>query len=142
MGEDRLGRILLSEGLSSISPLTRDKVLKTIGYPRNIIPDLNLEFADPVPHYDFERDVVTFIGETNKVAVRCAISREALDDNFGATTGLSNEQRLDKFRKNRSSIQAMAREKYLNWPVEEPETVLIKTMEVPKLLDKLANADK
>jgi len=116
--------------------------LKTIGYPRNIIPDLNLEFADPVPHYDFERDVVTFIGETNKVAVRCAISREALDDNFGATTGLSNEQRLDKFRKNRSSIQAMAREKYLNWPVEEPETVLIKTMEVPKLLDKLANAVK
>ena len=133
---------LLSEGLSSISPLTRDKVLKTVGYPRSIIPDLNLEFAEPVPHYDFERDVVTFIGETNKVAVRCAISREALDDNFGATTGLSNEQRLDKFRKNRSLIQAMAQEKYLNWPVEEPEAVLIKTMEVPKLLDKLANAVK
>jgi len=130
---------LLSEGLGSISAPTRDKVLRTIELPRNIIPGLRLEFAEPVPHYDFERDMVTFIGESDKAAVRCAISREALDDNFEATTGLSNQQRLDKFRKNRSSIEAMAREKYLNWPVEEPGTVLIKTMEVPKLLDKLAN---
>jgi hypothetical protein len=61
-----------------------------------------------------------------------------LDDNFGATTGLSNEQRLEKFRKNRSSVEMMAREKYLNGPVEEPETVLIKTIEVPRLLDKLS----
>jgi hypothetical protein len=79
---------------------------------------------------------VTFVGEAGEAVVRCAISREALDDNFGATTGLSNEQRLDKFRKNRSSIEKMAREKYLYWPVEEPEAVLIKTMEVPKLLDQ------
>lgn len=133
---------LLIEGLAQISALTRDKVLRTIGYPRNIIPGLHLEFAEPVPHYDFERDVVTFVGEANNAAVRCAISREALDDNFGTTTGLSNEQRLDKFRKNRSSIEGMAREKYLNWSVEEPEKVLIKTMEVTKLLDKLANAVK
>jgi hypothetical protein len=34
------------------------------------------------------------------------------------------------------SIEKMAREKYLYWPVEEPEAVLIKTMEVPKLLDQ------
>ncbi len=129
---------LLIEGLGYIPPSTRDKVLKLIGRPRNIILGLDLEFSEPVPHYDFERDVVTFVGEAGKVAVRCAISREALDDNFGATTGLSKEQRLDKFRRNRSSIEKMAREKYLNWPVEEPETVLIKTMEVPKLLDKTA----
>lgn len=133
---------LLSKGLGSISASTRDKVLRTIGHPRNIIPGLRLEFAEPVPRYDFERDVVTFIGEANKTAVRCAISREALDDNFKSTTGLSNEQRLDKFRKNRSLIEGMAQEKYLNWPVEAPETVLIKTMEVPTLLDKLVNAVK
>ena len=130
---------LLGEGLGSISALTRDEVLRTIGHPRNIIPGLNLEFAEPVPHYDFERDVVAFIGETSKTAVRCAISREALDDNFGATTGLSNDQRLDKFRKNRSLIERMAREKYLYWPVEEPEAVLLKTMEIPELLEKLKN---
>ncbi len=131
---------LLREGLGFISAPIRDRVLRTVGRPRNIIPDLNLEFADPVPHYDFQRDVVTFVGEANKAAVRCAISREALDDNFGASTGLNNEQRLDKFRKNRASIEGVAREKYLNWPVEEPETVLVKTMEVPKLLSKLSNS--
>jgi hypothetical protein len=131
---------LLIEGVSQIPASTRDKVFRTIGHPRNIIPGLNLEFAEPIPHYDVERDLVTFVGEANRTAVRCAISREALDDNFGATTGLSNDQRLDKFRKNRSPIERMAREKYLNWPVEEPELVLIKTMEVPKLLDKLAKA--
>jgi hypothetical protein len=135
-------RRLLIEGLGYISASTRDKVLRTIEHPRNIIPGLDLEFSEPIPHYDFERDVVTFIGTAGRAAVRCAISREALDDNFGATTGLSNNQRLDKFRKNRSSIEGMAREKYLNWQVEEPETVLIKTLEVPKLLDELANAVK
>jgi len=131
---------LLAEGLGYIPAPTRDKVLKTAGHPRNIIAGLDLNFSEPVPHYDFERDVVTFIGEAGKATVRCAISREALDDNFGATTGLTNKQRLEKFRKNRSSIERMAREKYLNWPVEEPETVLIKTTEVSKLLDKIANA--
>jgi hypothetical protein len=132
---------LLIEGLSQIPASTRDKVLKTIERPRNIILGLDLKFADPVPRYDFERDVVTFVGEAGRSAVQCAISREALDDNFGATTGLSNQQRLDKFRKNRSSIERIAREKYLNWPVDEPETVLIKTLEVPKLLNKLADTE-
>jgi hypothetical protein len=129
-------RRLLVEGLSQIPATSRDKVLRTIEQIRNIIPGLDLSFKEPVPRYDFERDMVTFTGTAGKSEVRCAISREALDDNFGATTGLSNEKRLEKFRKNRSSIEQMAREKYLNWPVEEPETVLIKTIEVPKLLDK------
>ena len=130
---------LLCEGLASISASTRDKVLRIVDHPRNIIPGLRLEFADPAPHYDFERMEVSFIGEANKTTVRCAISREALDDNFGATTGLSNEQRLEKFRKNRSTIERMAQEKYLNWPVAEPENVLIKTIEIPKLLSKGAS---
>jgi hypothetical protein len=133
---------LLIEGLGQIPASTRDKVLRTIERPRNIIPGADLKFSDPVPRYDFERDVVTFIGEVGRSSVRCAISREALDDNFGATTGLSNERRLDKFRKNRSLIERMAREKYLNWPIEEPETVLIKTMEVPKLLGELAEVPR
>ncbi len=124
---------LLAEGLSQIPAPIRDAVLKTVGRSRSLIPGLNLTFSDPVPHYDFERDVVTFIGDALGSTVRCAISREALDDNFVATTNLSEEQRLEKFRKNRSAIELMAREKYLHWPVEEPEAVLIKTMEVSKL---------
>jgi hypothetical protein len=101
-----------------------------------------LRFLEPVPRYDSGRDVVTFVGEAGRATVRCAISREALDDNFGATTGLSKEHRLDKFRKNRPTIEMMAREKYLNLSVEEPESVLIKAMEVPRLLDKTATAKK
>jgi len=107
---------------------------------RNTIPGIDLTFREPPPRYDFERDVVTFIGESLGHGVRCAISREALDDNFGATTGLTNEGRLTKFRQNRPTIQHMAREKYLRWPVEEPESVLIKTMDVLKL--ELALAKK
>jgi hypothetical protein len=111
----------------------------TAGELRHIIPGLDLKFFEPRPHYDFDCDVVTFTGESGKGIVQCAISREALDDNFGASTGISNAQRLEKFRKNRSSIEAMAREKYLNWPVEEPARVLIRTTEVPRLLSGIAN---
>jgi hypothetical protein len=128
----------LGEGLGQIPSRTRDIVLKTAGGLRRLIPGIDLTFSDSPVRYDFERDVVTFIGDALGRSVRCAISREALDDNFGPTTGLTNEGRLDKFRRNRSTIERMAREKYLNWPVEEPESVLIKTLEVPKLLDVIA----
>jgi len=36
----------------------------------------------------------------------------------------------------------MAREKYLNWPVEEPESLLIKTLDVPKLEQEIAREDR
>jgi hypothetical protein len=129
---------LLAESLVQIPARNRDTLLKTVGSLRSFVPGLDLVFSEPVPHYDFERDIVTFIGEALGSTVRCAISREALDDNFGATTGLTNEGRLEKFRKNRSAIEQMAREKYLNWPIAEPEAVLIKTTEVPKLQKVIA----
>jgi hypothetical protein len=44
-----------------------------------------------------------------------------------------SQERLSKFREIRSVIERMAREKYLRWPVEEPEVVLIRTDDVPKL---------
>jgi hypothetical protein len=133
-------RKLLVEGLSQLPAASRDKLLRTIELSRKIVPGLDLTFREPVPRYDFERDAVNFIGTAGRSEVRCAISREALDDNFGATSGLSNNQRLDKFRKNRLSIEQMAREKYLNWPLDEPEAVLIKTADVPKLLEKQSKA--
>jgi len=125
-------RKLLGEGLGQVPTRTRDIVLRTVGEKRSIIPGLDLTFSDAIPRYDFERDVVTFIGKTPGGDVRCAISREALDDHFG-TTSLSNEGRLNKYRENRSKIERMAREKYLHWPVEEPAAVLVKTMDVPQL---------
>jgi hypothetical protein len=128
---------LLTDGLSQVRAKTRDTFLKNVGALRNIISRLDLTFNNSTPRYDFEREVVTFNGEALGQTVRCTISREALDDNFGATTGLSNEGRLEKFQKNKSAIERITRAKYLNWPIEEPEVVLIKALEVSELLQTL-----
>lgn len=125
-------RQLLIEGLSLLPAITRDFLIKTLDRRRSIIPGLNLTFANEPPHSDFERDVVTFVGKAQGNTVHCAISREALDDNFG-TNAETKEGRVEVFRQNRSAIEQMARTKYLDWPIEEPETVLIKTLDVPKL---------
>jgi hypothetical protein len=141
-GRGKAWRQSLVEGLGQIPSQTRDAVVKTVGKLRSLIPGIDLTFNNPPIRYDFERDVVKFVGETLGQSVRCAISREALDDNFGATTGLTNEQRLDKFRKNRSTIERMTREKYLFWPVEEPGAVLIRTLDVPKLQQAIAKKER
>jgi hypothetical protein len=128
-------RTYLIQGLSQLPAATRDSVLKTIGRPRSIITGLDLTFNNSPPKYDNLRDAVIFDGEALRGLVRCAISREALDDQYGAST---NDDRLAKFRQNRSPIEQMAREKYLNWPVEEPEAVLLKTLDMPKLQESMA----
>jgi hypothetical protein len=137
----RAWRQALAEGLSQIPSKTRDAVLKTVGGLRSLIPGIDLTFSNSRSRYDFERDVVAFAGEALGQSVRCAISREALDDNFGATTGLTREQRLDKFRKNSSTIERLAREKYLFRPIEELETVLIRTMDVRELQRAIAKKE-
>jgi hypothetical protein len=126
---------LLGEGLSQLPAATRDLTLKVVDERRDITNGLNLTFSNSIPKYDSDRDVVTFGGEALGSPVAAAISREALDDNFGTagTSGHTNEERLETFRKNRSAIELMARHKYLFWPVEEIEAVLIRTQEVPKL---------
>jgi hypothetical protein len=128
--------------LSQITPKTRDIFLKAINLTRTAIPGIDLAFSDSPPRYDSERDVIVFVGEALGHTVRCAISREALDDNFGATSGSTKEERLGKFRRNRQIIERMAREKYLNFPVDEAETVLIRTIDVPKLMSEIEHANK
>jgi hypothetical protein len=129
-------RQLLGEGLSRLSAAIRDLTLKVVDEHRDITTGINLSFNNSTPKYDQSRDIVTFNGEALGVQVNCAISREALDDNFGTAgmSGRTNEERLETFRKNRSTIENMARHKYLFWPVEGIEAVLIKTEDVPKLL--------
>jgi hypothetical protein len=133
-------RQLLGEGLGQLPAAVRDRTLKVIDEHRDITTGLNLTFNNSAPKYDQSRDIVTFGGEALAIAVSCAISREALDDNFGTagTSGRSNEERLETFRKNRSAIERMARHKYLFWPVEEIEAVLIKTEDIPKLVKEAA----
>ncbi|MGH7015273.1 MAG: GSU2403 family nucleotidyltransferase fold protein [Stellaceae bacterium] len=124
---------LLGEGLALIRrPELRDESLKIFGATRSIMPGLALEFAAPPARYDFERDIVAFLGTAGGAPVRCAVSREALEDHFGAN-GLDKDGRLEKFREHREMIEGLLQLKYLTQPVEEVGAVLLKTGDVPAL---------
>jgi hypothetical protein len=125
-------RQLMGEGIGLIAPEVRDLTLKTVGATRSVIPGLDLKFSASSSRYDSDRDIVEFSGEAGSQTVRCAISREALSDHFGAD-GMGKDGRLKVFRDKRSVIEGMARTKYLAWPVENVGSVLIKTDDVKKL---------
>src|ERR1700730_13987840 len=133
----RTWRELLTEGLSQLGAPVRDLTLRAVDGRRSMIPGLDLTFNNPPVRYDFSRDTETFAGNALGSPVACAVSRETLDDHFGAD-GLGQNGRVEQFLKNRSKIELMARTKYLSWPVEEPGMVLIKTIDVPKLLKEIS----
>lgn len=124
-------RRLLIEGLSELTPRARDGLLKAIGHCPNFIPGLDLTFDNAPPRYQFDREVITFSGNSMGGLVNCAISREALDDDFGAD-GTGQKSRIEAFHKNRSIIEQLARTKYLSSRIEEPGSVLIKSMDRKK----------
>lgn len=126
---------LLIEGTSELAPRARDGLLMAIGRPRNFIPGLDLTFDNAPPRYQFDRGTVVFSGNSMGGTVDCAISREALDDDFGAD-GTGQKGRIDAFHKNRSIIEQLARTKYLASPIEEPGTLLIKTTDRKKYLSE------
>ncbi len=125
-------RKFLLGGMSQLKPGPRDLTLRILGRPRQILPGIDLTFNSPPARYDSKRDVVVFTGQSSGNTVECGVSREALEDYFGANN-LDKEGRLEAFRKNRSKIEQLLRAKYLSEPVEEPETVLLKTEDVEKL---------
>jgi hypothetical protein len=127
---------LLRDALVHLDPTGRDRLLYTIGQPRAFIANLDIEFRDSPPRYDFSRDIVVFAGLSMGRQKDCAISREALDDWFGAD-GKDKDGRLQAFRDNRAEIQALARDLYLNEPVPADGVALIKTLEVPELRARL-----
>ena len=75
---------------------------------------------------------MAFVGNAAGATVRCAVSREALDDHFGAQ-GLSQAGRLEKFREHRAEIESCLQAKYLSSPIEEAGAVLLRTMDVEGL---------
>jgi hypothetical protein len=129
-------RHALLNGILELSGHVRDLLVKSLARTRQMAPGLDLTFQNPPAVYVFDRDIVAFDGTAAGEPVKCAISREALEDHFGAD-GLDIDGRLEVFRRNRSTIEHLAREKYLAWPVEEPNSVLIRTLEVPELLRAL-----
>lgn len=132
-GRGRTWRKLLLEGMTQLQPYGRDITLQIASLPRDELPGIDLTFSNPSARYDSSRDAVVFTGEALGHSVACAISREALQDHFDAD-GLDRNGRVETFRANRSAIERMARKKYLSWPVDEPESVLIETIDVATLL--------
>jgi hypothetical protein len=85
-----------------------------------------LEFPEPNEQWIFDRGVVVFGGQDVDARVRCAISREALDDNFGG----DEKNKLQVFRANRKAIEDFARKKYLAGLIEPDGSVLIRTLDL------------
>jgi hypothetical protein len=131
-------RKLLLDGMSRLAPHARDLTLKVLNRAREILPGVDLTFNNPPARYDSSRDVVTFTGEALGSPVVCAVSRETLEDYFDADN-LDKTGRVEAFLKNRSKIEQLIRTKYLSWPVEDPETVLLKTLDIEKLLQATSN---
>jgi hypothetical protein len=131
-------RKLLLDGMSRLAPHARDLTLKVLNRAREILPGVDLTFNNPPARYDSSRDVVTFAGEALGSPVVCAVSRETLEDYFDADN-LDKTGRVEAFLKNRSKIERLIRTKYLSWPVEDPETVLLKTLDIEKLLQATSN---
>jgi hypothetical protein len=125
-------RKLLLEGLSLLEMETRDLTLRVVHRSRDVVPGVDLLFRNPPLRYDGDREIATFDGESQGAAIRCAISREALEDHFGAND-LDRKGRLDAVRRNRSQIEALVRAKYLTMPVEQIGSVLLTTPDVEKL---------
>lgn len=128
-GRGKKWRQLLLEGLAQLAPRSRDITLKALSLKREILPAIDLVFTAQPPRYDSNRDAVSFVGESLGSAVSCAISREAIEDYFGAD-GRDAKGRVEVFLKNRSKIERLLRTKYLSSPIDEPEAVLVKTSDV------------
>lgn len=89
---------------------------------------IELTFPEPEERHDTGRDVVVFWGIDRNHRVRCAISREALDDHFHG----DNRKKLDVFRENRAAIEDIARRKYLSGRVEPNGSVLVRTADIAR----------
>jgi len=91
----------------------------------------DLRFPAPDESYVFDRMVVVFWGQDGETRVRCAISREALDDHFGG----DDKDKLEVFRANRRAIEREARRKYLAGDTEPDGSVLIRTGDLRRSVD-------
>jgi len=83
----------------------------------------DLRFPEREERYDFDRGVVAFWGQDGETRVRCAISREAIDDHFQG----DDKDKAKVFRANRQAIELKARQKYLDGETEPDGSVLIRT---------------
>lgn len=86
----------------------------------------DLTFPDPEAQYNFDRAVVVFWARDGKARIRCAISREALDDHFGG----DHKDKVKVFQEHRPAIEEKARRKYLAGDTEWDGSILIRTTDL------------
>ena len=89
----------------------------------------DLKFPDQAEMWDLDHEVVVFFGQNGNSLVRCAISREALDDDFRG----DNRDKIEVFRENRSAIEQGAWQKYAAGDSETDGSILIRSGELAKL---------
>jgi hypothetical protein len=88
---------------------------------RWVLETHELKFPDEEEKFDFDHEVVFFFGKDGDSRVRCAISREALDDDFRG----EDRDKVEVFRENRAAIEQGARQKYAAGDTETDGSVLI-----------------
>ncbi|HVH61855.1 MAG TPA: DUF1488 family protein, partial [Candidatus Sulfotelmatobacter sp.] len=86
----------------------------------------DLTFLAPMESFVFERDMVLFYGQDGEACVRCAITRDALDDHFRGDA----RDKLEVFRANRPSIEQEVRRRYLAGDTELDGSILIRSGDV------------
>jgi hypothetical protein len=89
----------------------------------------DLKIPDQAEKWDFDREVVLFFGQDGDSRVRCAISREALDDDFRG----DGRDKVEVFRENRAAIERGVRQKYAAGDTETDGSILIHPGELAKL---------
>jgi hypothetical protein len=88
----------------------------------------DLTFPAPQESFVIERDIVFFYGQDGEAWVRCAISREALDDHFHG----DGNDKLEVFRANRQAIEQEVRRKYIAGDTEVDGSILIRSDDLPE----------
>lgn len=117
-------RQLLGEGIGLLHPATRDRVLRTVGAPRNVVPGLTLQFVPDRISYHAGTETVRCFAQAGRETVACIVPRDALN--------VVTDAAVSAFRQNRSRIEQALLDRYLNEPVETSGEVHLR-------LDDLAN---
>jgi len=87
----------------------------------------DLTFPAPKESFVFEREIVFFYAQDGEACVRCAITREALDDHFQG----DGKEKLEMFRANRQAIEQEVRRKYIAGDTEVDGSILIHSDDLP-----------
>jgi hypothetical protein len=139
--ESRAGKwpSLMMAGLAEIDPTVRDRTLAAVGRTRSAVPGLDLTFEQGPPRDDLEREAVALWANAGEQRIRCLVSREVLEDHYGAD-GLGREGRVQRVRDNRRELEALLREKYLRDPIEGSGLIVLRTLDVERLRGEIAVA--